>query len=145
MQAAPLARGVKEGIMKRRRGWIAAPIVAVVLCAGSMAWAGQSGKVDVTGTWAFTVESAAGTGMPTVTLKQEGEKLTGHYSSMFFGEAELTGSVKDQAIAFTVAAEVQGMKVDLKFTGTVEGKDSMNGKTSAGELGDGTFTGKRKG
>ena len=122
---------------------LAATVTAMVLFTGGIA-SGQSAKVDVTGVWAFTVESAGGTGLPTVTLKQEGEKLTGHYSSMFFGEAELTGSVKDQAINFVVSAETQGTKVELKFTGTVEGRDAMKGKTSAGELGDGTFTAKRK-
>ena len=119
-------------------------MVALVLSAGLMVPSAQSGKVDVTGAWAFTVESAGGTGTPTVTFKQDGEKLTGHYSSMFFGEADLTGTLKGQAIEFLVAADVQGTKVELKFTGTVEGKDAMNGKTSAGELGDGTFTAKRK-
>jgi hypothetical protein len=106
--------------------------VAVVLCLSASTWAGQSAKVDVTGAWAFTVESGAGTGTPTVTFKQDGEKLTGHYSSMFFGEAELTGAVKGQAFEFTVHAEVQGMKIELKFDGTVDGKDSMKGKLSAG-------------
>jgi hypothetical protein len=132
--------------MKRifvRMGAIVAAVA--MLCAGSVLWAGQSAKADVTGTWAFTVESAAGTGLPTVTFKQEGEKLTGHYSSMFFGEAELTGTIKDLAIEFTVHAQVQDMKVELTFSATLDGKDSMKGKLSAGELGDGTFTGKRKG
>jgi hypothetical protein len=132
--------------MKRifvRMGAIVAAVA--MLCAGSVLSAGQSAKADVTGTWAFTVESAAGTGLPTVTFKQEGEKLTGHYSSMFFGEAELTGTIKDLAIEFTVHAQVQDMKVELTFSATLDGKDSMKGKLSAGELGDGTFTGKRKG
>ena len=129
--------------MRRSAVRIAATVTAIVLCMGGMA-AGQSAKVDVTGVWAFTVESAAGTGLPTVTTKQEGEKLTGHYSSMFFGEAELTGTVTDQAINFIVTAEAQGTKVELKFTGTVEAKDAMKGKLSAAELGDGTFTAKRK-
>jgi hypothetical protein len=104
----------------------------------------QSTKIDVTGTWAFTVESGAGTGMPTVTFEQEGEKLTGHYSSMFFGEAELDGTIKGQTIQFTVHAEVQGMKVDLTYEGTVESKDSMKGKLMAAGLGNGTFTANRK-
>ena len=129
--------------MRQNSGRIVATVTAIVFCVSGLA-RGQSAKVDVTGVWAFTVESAGGTGLPTVTLKQEGEKLTGHYSSMFFGEAELTGTVKDQAIAFIVAAEVQGTKVELKFTGTVDARDAMKGKTSAGDLGDGTFTAKRK-
>ena len=128
----------------RRASQIFAQVAAVVLSVDATAWAGQSTKVDVTGTWAFTVESAGGTGTPAVTFKQEGEKLSGHYSSMFFGEAELTGTVKDQAIQFTVHAQVQDMKIELKFDGTVDAKGSMMGKLSAGELGDGTFIGKRK-
>ena len=38
--------------------------------------AAQSTPVDVTGKWAFAVTTENGTGYPTVTLKQEGEKLT---------------------------------------------------------------------
>src|SRR6185503_8047671 len=41
----------------------------------------QSNKVDVTGVWIFTVESPAGKSNPTLTFKQDGEKLTGQYSS----------------------------------------------------------------
>ena len=122
-----------------------AAIIAALLVIGSAAaWAGQAAKVDVTGTWAFVVESAGGTGMPTVTLKQEGEKVSGHYSSQLMGEAELSGTVKGNAINFAVSADVQGTKVELKYTGTIENKDSMKGTTSAGEFGDGTFTAKRK-
>jgi hypothetical protein len=130
--------------MKQRPSWLTAVVVSVVLMSVSMARAGQAAKTNVTGVWAFTVESAAGTGTPTVTFKQEGEKLTGHYSSQLVGEAELAGSVKGQAIDFTVAGEIMGIKIELKFEGTVDTNDSMKGKLSAGELGDGTFTAKRK-
>jgi len=130
--------------MKQRPSWLTAVVVSVVLMSVSMARAGQAAKTNVTGVWAFTVESAAGTGTPTVTFKQEGEKLTGHYSSQLVGEAELAGSVKGQAIDFTVAGEIMGIKLELRFEGTVDTNDSMKGKLSAGELGDGTFTAKRK-
>jgi hypothetical protein len=39
---------------------------------------------------------------------------------------------------------VQGTSVELKYVGTVEGKDSMKGTLSAGDLGGGTFTAARK-
>ena len=126
------------------KSWIAATFAGVVVCAGVTGLALQSSTVDVTGVWAFTVESAAGTGTPTVTFKQQGEKLTGHYSSMLLGEADLTGAIKGAAIGLTVQADVEGMKIELRFEGTVEGKDSIKGKLSAGEFGDGTFTAKRK-
>ena len=40
--------------------------------------AGQDTPVDVSGTWALTVETSGGTGTPSVELKQDGETLTGN-------------------------------------------------------------------
>jgi len=99
---------------------------------------------DVTGKWLFMVETSAGGGTPTVTLKQEGEKLTGHYSSQTFGEVDLTGSVKGNALTFSFSADVQGTHIDVTYTGTVESKDSIKGTIKLGPLGDGTFTAKRQ-
>jgi hypothetical protein len=130
--------------MKPDSVWVAAAVPLLVLGIVSIGHGGQAPKVDVTGVWAFTVESAAGTGMPTVTFKQDGEKLTGHYSSQLVGEADLSGTVKGQTIDFTVAGSVEGIKIELRYSGTVDSKDSMKGKLSAAEFGDGTFTAKRK-
>ena len=117
--------------------------VAIVL-ASSIVFAAQNAKVNVTGKWLFQVETGAGSGTPTVTLKQDGEKLTGHYSSMTLGEAELTGTVKGSAIQFSFTADVQGMKIDVAYSGTVENNDAMKGTVTLGALGEGTFTGKRQ-
>ena len=102
--------------------------------------------VNVTGTWLFDVQTGQGSGQPTVTFKQDGEKLTGHYSSQLLGEADLTGSVKGNAIQFTFDADLQGNKVDVAYTGTVEaGGGSMKGSmTIAGGQLTGTFTGKKQ-
>jgi len=66
---------------------LSALAAAVVLC-GATAVLAQAAKTDVTGKWTFTVETGAGSGTPTMTFKQEGEKLTGHYSGQL-GEADL--------------------------------------------------------
>ena len=131
--------------MKRTSRWFTALVAAFFISGvGSTVWAGQAAKVDVTGMWVFTVESAAGKSNPTLTFTQDGEKLTGQYSSQLMGEAKLTGTVKGQAIEFVVSASVQGAQVELKYSGTVESKDSMKGTLSAGDLGGGTFTAVRK-
>lgn len=127
--------------MRSKARWMAA---ALVVSGVAIVQAGQAAKINVTGAWVFTVTSEAGTTNPGVTLKQDGEKITGHYSSQLFGEAELTGTVKGQTIAFIVNAEVQGMKIDLKYDGTIESNSSMKGTLSAGDLGGGTFTATRK-
>ena len=118
-------------------------ILAIVLLA-SLTGAAQASKTDVTGKWAFSVQTDAGTGTPTVTLKQEGEKLTGHYSSQTLGEADLTGSVKGQDIKFTFSADLQGTSLVVTYTGTVESKDSLKGTVDLGGMAQGTFTAKRQ-
>ena len=118
---------------------------ATVSAASTPAPAATQGEkpADVTGVWAFTIETGNGTGTPTVTFKQDGEKLTGHYSSQVLGERDFTGTVKGNAINFVVEAEIQGQAVKVTYSGTVE-KDTMKGKIVLGELGEGTFTGKKK-
>jgi hypothetical protein len=116
---------------------------AVALLYGTASTGAQAGKVDVTGKWTFAVETAAGSGTPTMTFKQDGEKLTGHYSGQL-GEADLTGTVKGQDISFKFTVDVQGQTLNALYTGTVESKDSMKGKVDLVGLGEGTFTAKRQ-
>jgi hypothetical protein len=117
---------------------------ALILCASASAFAAQAAsKTDVTGKWVFSVQTGAGSGTPTFTFKQDGEKLTGHYSGQL-GEAELTGTVKGDAITFTFNGDAAGNAVEVTYSGTVESKDSMKGKVKLGDLGEGTFTGKRQ-
>ena len=104
----------------------------------------KSNTVDLTGKWTFTVQSQAGTTTPAVTLKQDGEKLTGHYSSQTLGEADLNGSVKGQQFEFTFTADPQGTSLEVKYSGTIESKDALKGSLDLGGLGSGTFTAKRQ-
>jgi hypothetical protein len=127
--------------MKRMSIRLAA-IGGVLLIGASLASA-QAAKVDVTGKWAFNVETAAGSGTPTMTFKQDGEKLAGKYNGQF-GEADLTGTVKGQDIAFTFNVDAQGTMLNFKYTGTIENKDALKGKVEIVGLGDGTFTAKRQ-
>jgi hypothetical protein len=101
-------------------------------------------RTDVTGKWTFQVETSAGSGMPTVTFKQSGETLTGHYSSTNLGEADLTGTVKGSDIGFKFVGTVQGMSVDVTYTGTIEGNNAMKGTLDIAGLAQGTFTAKRQ-
>jgi hypothetical protein len=128
--------------LKRFRG-VAGVAVLCAIFAGTV-HAGQAGKVDVTGTWIFDVTTDAGTGTPTVTLKQDGDKLTGHYSSGNLGEADLTGTVKGTDVRFSFTAEVQGTSLPVNYRGTVENNSSMKGTLTISGLGEGTFTGKKK-
>lgn len=103
----------------------------------------QEKPADVAGTWAITVETAAGSGTPTLTLEQNAEKLTGTYSSQVFGEQKVTGTIKGNAITFTFTGAVEGNSITVTYTGTVDGA-TMKGKVSLGDMGEGTFTAKKK-
>jgi hypothetical protein len=119
-------------------------VAALLPDAGVPAVAAQgTARIDVTGKWSFEVTTSAGSGTPTVTFKQSGTDLTGHYSSTNLGEADLAGTVKGRDIAFKFTGTVQGMAVDVTYTGTIEGNDAMKGTLDIGGLAQGTFTAKR--
>ncbi|MBI3261559.1 MAG: hypothetical protein HYZ58_00235 [Acidobacteria bacterium] len=133
---------MKHGVV--RIGALAAGLALAVRCAGIIALAAQgASKVDVTGTWVLTVETSQGSGTPTFTFKQDGEKLTGKYVGQF-GEATLTGTVKGQTIDYSFTIDAQGTPLEVTYAGKVENKDSMSGSVNYGGVAQGTFTGKRK-
>lgn len=103
----------------------------------------KAAAVNVGGTWVLEVNTPAGTGTPTLVLKQDGEKLTGTYTSNQFGEAAVTGTLKGNAIDFAFDLNIEGNAVTVTYRGTVD-KDTMSGALKFGEFADGTFTGKRK-
>ncbi len=129
--------------MTKMHGRIAAAGALVILVIGlTTARGAAQAKVDVTGKWAFNVETSAGAGAPTFAFKQDGEKLTGHYTGTF-GEADLTGTVKGADITFMFTVDAQGTALKETYTGTVD-KDTMKGTLVIEGLGEGTFTAKRQ-
>jgi hypothetical protein len=126
--------------MKLIRVGIVAAIAIMITMPSASA---QAAKVNVTGKWLFNVETGAGSGTPTMTFTQDGEKLTGKYNGQF-GEADLTGTVKGQDIAFSFNVDAQGTALTFKYTGTIENKDALKGRVEIAGLGEGTFTAKRQ-
>jgi hypothetical protein len=129
------------------RFWIkrtsTATLAVIILLASSIMLKAQE-KIDVSGNWVLEVMTqAGGTTMPTVSIKQDGEKLTGHYSSQSLGEANVTGTIKGRQIEFAFNVEIQGFALHVIYSGTAT-PNTMSGKISLGELGDGTFTGKKQ-
>ena len=119
-------------------------VLAVALVAALVASPlAQEKPADVAGKWAITVETAGGSGSPTVTLTQSGETLSGTYLSEVFGEQKVTGTIKGNAITFGFNATIEGTAVKVTYTGTVE-STTMKGKVIIGELGEGTFTAKKQ-
>ena len=95
----------------------------------------------MTGTWAIEAHHSAGTSTPTATITQTDDRLAGRYVGTY-GESPLTGRIKGQDFTFTVEIGTE-QKVKVVYTGTLTA-DTVKGSVSMGELGEGTFTGKRK-
>ena len=122
---------------------IARTFTVVVFTIGLLTTAHVAAQAtNVSGEWAFNVETDQGGGTPTITFKQDGEKLTGKYAGQL-GNADLTGTVKGSAIHFTFTIDVQGQQAPVTYDGTVE-KNTMKGKLDIGGMVNGTFTATKK-
>ena len=117
--------------------------VITMLASAALAGAALAADANVTGEWDFTVETQAGTGSPHFSLKQDGTALSGTYKGQL-GEAPVSGTVKGNDVTISFKVNAQGTDLAITYSGTVEG-DTIKGKVTLGELGEGTFTGKKSG
>lgn len=114
-----------------------------MLAATALVGAAVAADANVAGEWDFTVETQAGTGTPHFSLKQDGANVTGTYRGQL-GEAPVTGTVKGNELTINFKVNAQGTDLAITYSGTVDGS-SIKGKVSLGELGEGSFTGKKAG
>ena len=119
-------------------------ILIAVLALPARPVAGPQDKpADVAGTWNIMLDIGGNTATPSVTLKQDGETLTGTYSSQMLGEQKVTGTIKGNAITFGFTASFDGNAVKVTYSGTVE-KATMKGKVTFGDMGEGAFSAKKQ-
>jgi hypothetical protein len=97
---------------------------------------------DVAGAWDVTVDTPNGPLDVTLTLKQDGDKLTGTISSQM-GETSVTGTVKDNDLEFTMTMDANGANVVLVYKAKVDG-NKMSGSLDFGGQGEIKFNGTKK-
>jgi hypothetical protein len=112
-----------------RVAWILA------LCLASSVVSAEPAKVA--GTWNVTLELEMITGHPVVTLKQDGEKLTGTYEGRY-GVSNVEGTIKEKDIQFTVTILAEGTRTTGTFAGKVDG-ETMSGTVEFEGAGSGTW------
>ena len=104
-------------------------IVALICAAVAVAAASPAAEetVDISGTWAFSVDlDNGGHGDPTFVFKQDKEKLTGSYDGPL-GQYNVTGTVTEKKAVFGFEFENDGQKSKATYTGTVESPATMTG------------------
>ncbi|MBI4662909.1 MAG: ThuA domain-containing protein [Verrucomicrobia bacterium] len=97
---------------------------------------------NITGAWEFQVETSGGTGTPSFTFVQAGPNVVGTYKGLF-GEAEFSGSLRNQELRFSFDVTFQDQAAAVTYTGKVESADSLKGTVRFGDIGEGTWTAKK--
>jgi hypothetical protein len=126
-----------KGMLNRWTGAAVAGFVLTLATAGGV----HAQAPNLSGTWLFDVVVDGGGGTPTVTIVQEGNALTGHYSSETLGEADFTGTVEGNTFTFTFSVDPGlGQQVPVTYAGEIESATALKGTFDLEGLGSGTFT-----
>jgi hypothetical protein len=117
----------------------------VFMTAGLLAVAAWALSADVTGDWDLTSQSPRGERTSTVTFKQDGENLTVTMPPMREGGEAMTGTgtVKGNAIEWTITRTTQRGEFTMTYKGTIDG-DTMKGTVEMGQMGAQDWTAKKK-
>jgi hypothetical protein len=98
----------------------------------------QAQTVDMAGDWILTVTTDTGVTNPTLTLMQEGDALTGEYSSATLGTAKVRGTVREGTVTISFEADLQGQLIPVIYRGTVDDKGEWSGSL---DIADGALMG----
>ena len=104
-------------------------VLAAILAAFLASGVGSAEPAKVDGKSNVLLQLETITEDPLLTLKQDGEKLTGTYEGRY-GPSPLEGEIKENRIAFAVTFNAEGSKTTGVFQGTVDGASSAGASSS---------------
>jgi hypothetical protein len=120
-----------------RERWVAAVILSVAL--GTV----SAQTVDLTGHWDVVITTKFSQGKSLLVLEQNGQRLTGYVDGSY-GKADLTGTVKGTAFAFTFTLTLEdGQASKVLYEGHAD-KDSLKGKVTIPSVIEGSFIATRR-
>lgn len=115
--------------------------VLAVFCLMTLGLAAQN--ADVSGDWQLTMQTPRGEMTMDMSIVQDGEKITVTMAGMRGGEATGEGTIKGNAIEWTITRSTQRGEFTSVYKGTVEG-DTMSGTVEMGTFGTQEWTAKKK-
>ncbi len=124
--------------------WMATRVKGSTLAAPPATAPAAPVKTDLTGTYNVAVELPNMTASPTLVLKQDGEKLTGEYTSGQYGKFPITGTAKGADVTFWFAMTIEGTALNVTYTGTADKDSALKGSVNYGDMMSGTFTAAKK-
>lgn len=96
---------------------------------------------DVSGSWAFSVDTPNGKFESTVELRQEGEKVSGTLHNQF-GDTPVSGAVKDNDFSLVQKLDMNGQTMTITYAGKVDAGSAakITGTFKFGDQGGGDFS-----
>ena len=99
---------------------------------------------SLTGEWLVSVELPNMTATPGLTLKQDGEKVTGDYVSAQYGKFPIAGTVKGKDVVLNFSMAIEGNAMNVTYAATIQPDGTLKGTVNYAGMMDGTFTAKKK-
>ena len=107
------------------------------------ATSGTGSRDSLSGTWNLTINLGQGDKNATLTLQQEGDRLSGSISgTLGTGEISNASTTTAGEVRFTVPLEIEGQTKEATFTGTLAG-DQIRGAVNVVGMAPGSFTASR--
>jgi hypothetical protein len=122
--------------MRYARTW--AVVFALLLVAAPFTLA----QAGVDGAWKLTFQTDQGAIDADMTLKQDGQKVTGSLVSPQ-GEAPIEGTFNDGKLVLSMSVDAQGQAFVITFNGALE-KDTLKGDVDFGGFGSAQWSATRK-
>ena len=122
--------------MRYARTW--AVVFALLLATTPFALA----QAGVDGAWKLTFQTDQGAIDADMTLKQDGQKVTGSLTSPQ-GEAPIEGTFNSGKLVLTMSVDAQGQALVITFNGALE-KDTLKGDVDFGGFGSAQWSATRK-
>lgn len=116
-------------------------LVILVIGTAAALVAQERQAVTVAGQWSITIDDGERVTKAVLDLKQEGETITGTYRGPQGRVFDLTGTIREAKLAFSVRFITDAVDMSVQYDGDVTG-DTMKG-TGRGDHFTLSFTGQR--
>lgn len=120
---------------------IRSSLVAMVLAA-FVAVPVAASEASLAGNWQLKISSPQGTRMPSMSLVQRGNELSGTYHGTR-GEVPIEGRITGSQFELTVKLGSGDTAFTAQYRGRIDG-DALSGKVHMGHRGEAEFTGQRQ-
>ena len=100
-------------------------------------------QTDLSGMWTLTVQSDQGDQPLPITIVQDGESLTASGEVPELGPIEMKGTLDGSDVFFEWDLYIEGMELNIVFTGTIAEDGTISGTADFGGFGEGGWSAKR--